>query len=403
VALLGGKLGGQEKMAKKLTIVANGQPFSAYPGDMLLDAALLQGIDLTHDCRAGQCGSCLVRVLGGEFLGGQTAQPDMIHACQARVFSDAQIKYEKMLPPGRISGKLARVENLSSDILGLTIKLNEPSNHLPGQYYKFAFRGFPARCYSPTAPFAGRPNKKILPLHVKIVRDGAVSPKLGNIIQPGHAVSAEGPFGSAFLRPQRQHRLVLVASGTGFAPLWAIAEASVRLQPNRPLLLVVGARRLSSLYMIPALQRLAGFPAATLIVTLQEPQTASRYARQGTPIQHLPSLEATDIVYAAGAPALVDAVGSAASRSGAEFYADPFTASGRLERPWLAHRLPQAGIELKSRLVDWLVKQARKEKALWQSDWDDEPIASAEPHRPAADRRASLTDNFIGQLESWRP
>lgn len=147
-----------------------------------------------------------------------------------------------------------------------------------------------------------------------------MSPKLGNIIQPGHAVSAEGPFGSAFLRPQRQHRLVLVASGTGFAPLWAIAEASVRLQPNRPLLLVVGARRLSSLYMIPALQRLAGFPAATLIVTLQEPQTASRYARQGTPIQHLPSLEATDIVYAAGAPALVDAVGSAASRSGAEFY-----------------------------------------------------------------------------------
>lgn len=122
-----------------------------------------------------------------------------------------------------------------------------------------------------------------------------MSPKLGNIIQPGHAVSAEGPFGSAFLRPQRQYRLVLVASGTGFAPLWAIAEASVRLQPNRPLLLVVGARRLSSLYMIPALQRLAGFPAATLIVTLQEPQTASRYARQGTPIQHLPSLEATDI------------------------------------------------------------------------------------------------------------
>lgn len=48
MALLGCKLGGQEKMAKKLTVVANGQPFSAYPGDMLLDAALLQGIDLTH-------------------------------------------------------------------------------------------------------------------------------------------------------------------------------------------------------------------------------------------------------------------------------------------------------------------------------------------------------------------
>jgi len=389
-------------MAKKLTIVANGQPFSAYPGDMLLDAALLQGIDLTHDCRAGQCGSCLVRVLGGEFLGGKTTQPNMIHACQARVFSDAQIRYERMPPPRKFLGELARVENLSSDILGLTIRFNEASNHLPGQYYRFAFRGFPARCYSPAAPFAGRANKKILPLHVKIVRNGAVSSKLGSSIQPGHAVSAEGPFGTAFLRPDAQRRLVLVASGTGFAPIWAIAEASVRLQPNRPLLLLVGARRLSSLYMIAALQRLAGYAAATVIVTLEEPQSTSRYARHGTPVQHLPPLAATDVVYAAGSPALVDAVGSTAARAGAEFYADPFTASGSSQRPWLVHRLPQAGIELKSRFVDWLVKQARKEKELWQSDWDGEPFAT-EPRRPAADRRASPTNNFIGQLDSWRP
>jgi 3-phenylpropionate/trans-cinnamate dioxygenase ferredoxin reductase subunit len=389
-------------MRKKLTIVANGQPFSAYPGDMLLDAALLQGIDLTHDCRAGQCGSCLVRVLGGEFLGGQTNQPNLIQACQARVFSDAQISYEKMPPPRRLPGKLALVQNLSAEVLGLTIKLDEPSNHLPGQYYKFAFRGFPARCYSPAAPFAGRPNKNMLPLHVKIVRNGKVSANIGNIIRPGHAVTAEGPFGSAFLRPEAKRRLVLVASGTGFAPIWAIAEASVRIQPNRPLLLVVGARRLSALYMIPALRQLAEHPA-TLIVTLQEPQTASPYARLGTPIQHLPPLAATDVVYAAGSPALVAAVGSAASASGAEFYADPFTASGGSERPWLALRLPKAGGELKSRLLDWLVKQARKEKALWQSDWDGDLFASAEPGRPTAARRASPTVDFIGQLDAWRP
>src|SRR5262249_48829391 len=180
-------------MAKKLTVVANGQPFTAYPGDLLLDAALLQGIELMHDCRAGQCGSCLVRVLGGEFLGGQTAQPSMIHACQARVFSNAHIRYDKVPLPGRNFGKLMRIERLAADILGLTIKLNEPSNHLPGQYYKFTFRGFPARCYSPTAAFAGRQNKRMLHLHVKIVRNGAVSSKLGDLIRAGHTVTAEAP------------------------------------------------------------------------------------------------------------------------------------------------------------------------------------------------------------------
>lgn len=402
-ALLGCNHGDPKSMAKKFTVLANGQAFTAYPGDLLLDAALLQGIELTHDCRAGQCGSCLVRVLGGEFLGGETTQPNLIHACRARVFSDAQIRYDKLPPPRRNLGKLVRIEPLAADVLGLTIKLNEASNHLPGQYYRFSFRGFPGRCYSPTAPFAGRSNKKMLCLHVKIVRDGAVSSKLGNLIQTGHAVSVEGPFGSAFLRPGGERRLVLAASGTGFAPVWAIAEASVRVQPNRPLLLVVGARRLNALYMIPALQRLASFPAATLIVAVEEAQTASRYARQGTPIQHLPPLGGSDVVYAAGAPALVSAVGQAAASAGAEFYADPFTASGNSRRPRLALRLPQAGKGLKSRVVDWLVRQARREKDLWQSDWDREPFLTAQPGHRAADRREGRADNFIRQLESWRP
>lgn len=386
-------------MAKKLTVIANGQPFTAYPGDTLLDAATLQGIELPHDCRSGQCGSCLVQVLGGAFIGGQTAQHNKIHACQARVFSDARIRYEKIPPPRRVQGKLARIEKLSPGILGLTIKLHEASTHLPGQYYRFAFRGFPGRCYSPSAPFAGRPNKKILRLHVKMVQDGKVSSKLGNVIRPGHAVNAEGPFGSAFLRPDRNRRLVLVASGTGFAPLWAMAEASVCLQPNRPLLLVVGARRLNSLYMIPALQRLANFPAATLIVAVEEPQTAARFARQGTPIQHLPPLAASDVVYAAGAPTLVNAVGSAASHVGAEFYADPFTANGDLQRSWRALHMPQAAIELKSRLVHWLVGQARKERDPWQSDWDRAALVAAKPGSRAPDRRDGPRDNFLNQAD----
>ena len=38
-------------MAKKLTVVANGQPFTAYPGDLLLDAALLQAAEGGRDRR----------------------------------------------------------------------------------------------------------------------------------------------------------------------------------------------------------------------------------------------------------------------------------------------------------------------------------------------------------------
>jgi 3-phenylpropionate/trans-cinnamate dioxygenase ferredoxin reductase subunit len=73
-------------MAKVHAVVANGARFSARPGDILLDAALSSGIDLPHDCRAGRCGTCLVRLRRGRTFGGESRQEGIVHACQARVF-----------------------------------------------------------------------------------------------------------------------------------------------------------------------------------------------------------------------------------------------------------------------------------------------------------------------------
>ena len=387
-------------MTRKLNIVANGQLFRAYPGDLVLDAALHQGIDLPHDCRAGQCGSCLIRILEGQFLGGETARNGVVHACQARVFSDAHIKFEKLPPPRRLSGVLMRIEALAPDVCGLTIKLQETSRHRPGQYYRFKFRGFPSRCFSPTPPFIGRDNKRTLRLHVRIVPDGKVSSMLGTAIRPGHKLRIEGPFGSAFLRRGGSRRLVLVASGTGFAPIWAIAEASLRGEPNRPLLLVAGARCLTSLYMLPAFHRLSGHPAASVIATTQQAQTVSQIVRCGTPIRHLPPLKTSDLVYAAGPPQLVDAVAGMASRAGAEFYADAFVSSAEPEDPWLVRC--QAGIAVvRSRLTEWFAARAADEE-LWGSDLDVDPFAASEARLSAENFRSEAGDAVLGQAGPWR-
>lgn len=387
-------------MTRKLNIIANGQLFRAYPGDLVLDAALHQGIDLPHDCRAGQCGSCLIRVLQGQVLGGETTQQGVVHACQARVFSDAHIKYETLEPPRKLSGKLTRIDGLAHDVFGLTIKLHQTSRHRPGQYYRFKFRGFPSRSFSPTAPFVGRDNKRTLRLHVKIVRDGKVSSKLGSEIRPGHRVRIEGPFGSAFLRRGRGRRLVLVASGTGFAPIWAIAEASLRSEPDRPLLLVAGVRRLASLYMVPAFHRLSRYPAATFVATTLEAQTASRIVRCGTPVQHLPPLKASDVVYAAGPPLLVDAVANTASRVGAEFYADTFVASAAPEAPWLV-RCHDGIAALKSQLATWFAAKPTEEE-LWGSDLDGDPFAASEAHLSAENLPSEAGNASVGQAGPWR-
>jgi len=146
----------------------------------------------------------------------------------------------------------------------------------------------------------------------------------------------------------------LVASGTGFAPIWAIAKASLRRQPHVPLLLLAGSRRLSSLYAAPALCGLASYPAADFIATTEDAQLASEIIRPGTPADHLPPLFATDAVYAAGSPKLVQAVERAAARVGAAFFADPFVPSGAPRESWLAGQLGKISLaELAERLWAW--------------------------------------------------
>jgi hypothetical protein len=130
-----------------------------------------------------------------------------------------------------------------------------------------------------------------------------VSSALGRDIRAGHRVKLTGPFGRAFFRAGHTGRVVLVASGTGFAPMWSVAVAAIMEQPERELVFVVAARSIRSLYMHAALCRLALFPNVTLIPMVSEPQKISHAVRSGRPTDHLPRLTPDDVVYTAGAPA----------------------------------------------------------------------------------------------------
>jgi 3-phenylpropionate/trans-cinnamate dioxygenase ferredoxin reductase subunit len=251
-------------MSKVCTVVVNGEAFSANCGDLLLDAALMNGIDIPHDCRAGICGTCRVRVLDGLILAGRAEDPEAVYACQFPVVSDLTVAVENVPEITTVNGQVFDLIPLASDVVEVSIALPQASEYLPGQYYKVEFRGFPARCYSPAAPMGGRVNDRMIRLHVRRLPDGRVSSALGRSIRKRHRVKLTGPFGSAYFRPSgppsRPHRLVLVAGGTGFAPLWSIAYAAMNEWAERELVLVVGARRLESLYMIPALSARAGRP-----------------------------------------------------------------------------------------------------------------------------------------------
>lgn len=311
-------------MAKNHQITINGTSFLARRGELLLDAALSNGIDLPHDCRAGHCGTCCVRLVSGEVRGGEGSTPGIVHACQCRIVGDAVI--ERGQPSGvrTVEGVLSSLRRLSRDVMEVGITTDSALPYHAGQYAQVRFSGYPSRPFSITHPLRSNPNSRAVWFHVRRMADGRVTSSIGKRIKPGCRVKLTGPYGSAHFRPNLNSRLILVATNTGFAPIWSIAVAALRENPERRMMIIAGGRTIESLYMGPALVRLARFPNVRVVPICSTPQTLTKAVMQGRPTDYLPRLLPTDVLHACGAPGMVDSIKSIAAHIGAVCYADPF-------------------------------------------------------------------------------
>jgi naphthalene 1,2-dioxygenase ferredoxin reductase component len=310
-------------MGAKCSLTLNGSLFRASVGDTIVDAALKGGIVVPHDCCGGQCDTCRVTVVSGEIEDFGTRERDTVLACQAILEGDVVIRFDQVPVTVSRQGIVAAVSPLSPDIVEVVVQLNSPFAYLPGQYTKVAFAGFPSRDYSATIRLDGRQDDRELVFHIRRYDNSRVSAALGSAIAPGHQVKIRGPFGNAFLR-SGPTRLVLVASSTGWAPIWSIAHAVSLTQPERPMVVVASAQAAHNLYMSEAVDWLRSRGVGDIVLTHGGPANGGDY-RTGFPTAHLPELGPLDTVYAAGAPEVVDAVKEIAEAAGARCYSDPFT------------------------------------------------------------------------------
>ena len=305
-------------------VTIDGNSFMARRGDLLLDAALKNGIALQHDCRAGHCGTCCVRLVSGEVQGGQGAEPGIVHACQCRIAGDVVIEKRAGAVTRSVEGELVSLRPLSREATEVQVRTSSPLPNHAGQYAQVCFSGYPSRPFSITQPLLANPAGSSLYFHIRRMNEGRVTRALGRRIRPGHRVRVTGPFGSAHFRANSASRLVLVGTSTGFAPIWSIAIAALRENPERIMMVIAGGRSIELLYMAPALVRLARFPNVYVVPVCSAPHVVSPQLRQGRPTDFLPRLLPTDEVYACGAPGMVDAVSSIAAHYGAACYADTF-------------------------------------------------------------------------------
>lgn len=306
----------------KITI--NGNCFPARRGELLLDTALSEGIDLPYDCRAGHCGSCCVRIVSGTVEGGEGAEPGIVHACQCRIVEDAVFESRKPSGVRTVNGVLSSLRPLSPEVVELGITTESALPYHAGQYAQVRFNGFPSRPFSMSHSLHPNPDGRSVYFHVRRMAGGRVTSSLGDRIKPGHRVTLNGPYGSAHFRPNHGSRLLLVATNTGFAPIWAIAVAALRENPERAIMIIAGGRSIQSLYMGKALLELSRFPNVHVVPVCSTPQTITNAVSPGRPTDYLPSLLSTDVVYACGAPEMVAAIKAFAADFGAACFADPF-------------------------------------------------------------------------------
>ncbi|EWS56284.1 CDP-6-deoxy-L-threo-D-glycero-4-hexulose-3-dehydrase reductase [Methylibium sp. T29] len=217
-------------------------------------------------------------------------------------------------------------------ILKLQLPANVVLKYHAGQYIEFILRDGARRSYS----MANAPHRAAegLELHLRHMPGGKFTDHVFGAMKEKDILRMEGPFGSFFLREESSRPIVLLASGTGFAPIKAIIEHMQSKGIARDTVLYWGCRSQADLYLHDwALQAAADMPNLRYVPVLSEPRPEDAWmGRTGFVHQavmaDLPDLSGHE-VYACGAPVMVDAAQrDFVARCGlpAEaFYADSFT------------------------------------------------------------------------------
>lgn len=247
-------------MSFRITIDNLQDHFTAAPEQNLLDAALKAGFQLPYSCRGGDCGSCKAKLLRGDIEnpkainGLNQAEQDegYILLCQAYAASDLSINAypinQKMnMQISNLPCRVKSLQPLSPDVMELTVSLppNQSLDYLAGQYIDFILRDKRHRSYS----MAHRPStENELTFHIKHYEGGRFSGQVFKHMKPKTILRFEGPLGTFFVRDDRPESILMVATGTGFAPLQAMIEDLLTREDQRPIHLIWGVRTRADLY-----------------------------------------------------------------------------------------------------------------------------------------------------------
>jgi CDP-4-dehydro-6-deoxyglucose reductase len=340
-------------MSFQITVQPAARQFSVERDEPILAAAIRQGVGLPYGCRDGACGSCKSRLLEGRVIHGAhqlkalsvaEEEAGFILTCCAAPQTDCVVEARSVPGAGehpvlKMPTRVMGIERAAPDVVVLKLQLpaNQNLQYRAGQYIEFILQspgGGVRRSYSMANAPGRLGSPPAIELHIRHMPGGRFTDHVFGAMKEKEILRLEGPFGSFFLREQSPKPMVLLASGTGFAPIKAIVQQMQDQGITRDAVLYWGARRRADLYQHGwCLEAAAAMPNLHYVPVLSEPTADDAWTgRTGfvhQAVMHdLPDLGGHQ-VYACGAPVMVDAAQrDFVARCGLpadEFFADSFT------------------------------------------------------------------------------
>jgi CDP-4-dehydro-6-deoxyglucose reductase len=331
-------------MTDRVVLVNDNRSFDTEKGENILSAALRQGIVIPHNCRNGICGSCMALLHAGAVdhgterpraLSEEKEQQGYILCCQAIAKSDLRLQVETIdaLADIEIKTLPCRVKNLqklADDVMLLELKLapHEKFEFHAGQYLDFLLPGAKRRSFS----MAHSPtNSETIQLHIRHVPGGVFTSRVFNEMKQKDMLRIQGPFGTFILRDEARPA-ILIAGGTGLAPLKSMLEVVRESGCKQSLHLYWGARAKKDLYFDGQLKQWTEeLDCLSYTPVLSEPDVADNW--QGATgwvhekvLKDFPDLADLD-VYASGPPPMINAIQQSFPDQGLQqgrFYFDSF-------------------------------------------------------------------------------